>query len=346
MLRNKWSLAALILAPILLSAVVSSAMSGLMSSYEAAKAFSVGYSMESGSFAEDYIEDIVKAGKEADITFIEYPQGESESIITNNNLAGFVEFGTDEYIIHSVDNHEIEELTLEYFLGRVMTNSKNTVLGVQNKEITLPKTELEFLPAINSSDYYGIVYIVYCGTLGLLCATGVLAAEKKHGIVRKYRIAGFSNFQIYLSRIIPIVLVTAIGIGISAVCSAFMFEFHWGRPLLSAFILLAMICGSSALGLMFYGLFDNLAASIIPLWLIMMTSGIIGGTFETYMYSSIAENIKQLSPLYHINRALVELSCMGKSDYAQSAIVYWLSIFAVCSLVAVAAETVKRRVKA
>jgi len=346
MLRNKWCMALMILGPILVTAVLSSAMSGLMSSFEEADTFSAGYRMESGSFADEYIDTIVEAGEEAGITFAEYPQGEIESIIANNELACFVEFTTDEYIVHRVNDCQIEGVTLEYFLGRIMTESKNTVLGIENEEITLPKTELEFMPGINSIDYYGIIYIVYFGCLGLLCATGLLGSEKKNGIGRKYCVAGLSNFRTYLCRFIPIVLATTAGLGISAVCSALMFDVHWGNLLLSAVILLIMICGSSALGLMLYGIFDNLAASIIPLFMIIMIAGEFGGSFETYMYLSLPESLKQMSPIYHVNRALVELSCMGKSDYVVSAIGYWLAIFAVCSLAAVAAENIKRRVKA
>ena len=346
MLRNKWCMALMILGPVLVTAVLASAMSGLMNSFEAADTFSVGYRMESGSFAGEYIDAIIEAGEEAGITFAEYPQGEAEDIIANNELAGFVEFAADEYIIHRVEDHEIEGVTLEYFLGRIMTEGKNAVLGIENEEITLPRTELEFMPEINSTDYYGIVFIVYYGWLGLLCATGVLGSEKKYGIGRKYIVAGLSNFQVYLGRLIPIVLVVSVGLGISAVCSALMYGVHWGNLLLSAVILLVMICAASALGLMFFGIFDNLAASIIPLFMLIWVWGFFGGSNETYMYQSMPESIKHSTPIYHVNRALVELSCMGKSDYVVSAIVYCLAIFAVCSLVAVAAENVKRRVKA
>ncbi len=350
MLRNKWCMILLIVGPFVVTAVLASAMSGLMSSFEAADTFSAGYRMESGSFAEDYIDAIIEAGNEAGITFVEYPQGEPENIIANNELAGFVEFTADEYIVHRVNNRQIEGVTLEYFLGRIMAEGTNTALEtITNEpvqEISLPKTELEFMPEINSTDYYGIVFIVMYGCLSILCATGVLSSEKKYGIGRKYVVTGLSTFEIYIARLIPIVLAASVALGISAVCSALMYGIHWGNLLLSAVILIIMISAASAFGLMLYGIFDNLVATIIPLFSIVWTMCFFGGSYETYMYSSFPESLKNISPIYHVNRALVELSCMGKSDYVFSAIGFCLAIFAVSTLAAVAAENVKRRVKA
>jgi len=59
----------------------------------------------------------------------------------------------------------------------------NTLLQVQEQEaIVLPQEELNFMPAVNARDYYGIIYIVYFSWCGIICATGVLSDEKKYGI--------------------------------------------------------------------------------------------------------------------------------------------------------------------
>ena len=78
---------------------------------------------------------------------------------------------------------------------------------------------------------------------------------------------------------------------------------------------------------------------------LIWTMGFIGGTFESYILSSLPEGLKHLMPIYHSNRALVELSSMGKSDYVVSAIAYHACLAAVCSCIAVGTAGIKRRVR-
>jgi len=56
--------------------------------------------------------------------------------------------------------------------------------------------------------------------------------------------------------------------------------------------------------------------------------------------------LKVLSPIYHINRSLVELSCMGHSDYVPSAIIYCGILTIVCSAAAIFAGAVRKRGRA
>ena len=60
------------------------------------------------------------------------------------------------------------------------------------------------------------------------------------------------------------------------------------------------------------------------------------------MYSSFSESTKILSPIYHVNRSLVELSVDGKSDYILTAVLYLLAI-ALVSIVVGCIITVKKR---
>ena len=103
---------------------------------------------------------------------------------------------------------------------------------------------------------------------------------------------------------------------------------------------------ATAFGLMVYSFFDNVVVTIIIVWIMVWIAGFYGGSFETYMFSSHPVSIKNLSPIYHINRALTELSCMGKSDYVSSALIYIAGITLVCSCMAVIVGMIRRRGKA
>lgn len=355
MFRNTWSIVVMLSGPILVIMVLSSAFSQLMKSYEGVDEFAVGYRIgetdrdnAGGNPSGFEWEEAAKpAGEEAGIHFYEYPEGEIEDIVEKNDLAGFVEFTGDDYVIYKSGDYEVEGITLEYFMDKMMNAGINVSLGMQEREdIVLPAEELEFMPAVNARDYYGIVYIVYFCWCGLICATGVLSNEKKYGIVRRFRVSNISELQNYLGKFIPVILTVSGGMGLATVSTILLYDIHWGNPVLSALIVFMMILAGTALGLMLYNISDSLVITIILQFTIVWFLGFFGGSFETYMFSGMPDTLKVLSPIYHADRALVELSCMGKSDYVAGALWYSLAITVVCSIIAVLAGSIRKRGRA
>lgn len=349
MFRNTWSVVVMLLGPVLVIAVLSNAFSALMKSYEGVDEFAVGYRVQERMEESGLFETVKQAGEKNGILFQEYPKGKVKDIMERNELAGFVEFAEDSYVIYKSADYEVEGITLEYFMNKAMNEGMNASLQIQKQDqdvIVLPTEELEFMPAVNARDYYGIVYIVYFCWCGMICATGVLSNEKKYGIGRRFQVSNLSEIQNYLGKFIPITLTVAVGMAISTGITVLLYDIHWGYPILSASIVFLMIVAGSAMGMMFYNISDNLAITIILLFTIVWFLGFFGGSFETYMFSSIPDLIKQLSPIYHGNRALVELSCMGRSNYVVSAVLYSISITVICSGVAVLAGSIRKRGRA
>lgn len=346
MFRNTWSVVVMLLGPVLVIAVLSSAFSGLMKSYEGVEEFSVGYRMQEAEEG-NVMESVKLAGEDAGILFYEYPEGGIKEVMEKNELAGFVELLEDTYVVYKSADHEVEGITLEYFMHKVTDEGINSFLQIQDSDtIVLPVKKLEFMPAVNSRDYYGMIYIVYFCWLGMICATGVLSNEKKYGIARRFQVSNLSEPQNYLGKFIPITLSVAAGMAAAAGITAFLYDIHWGNPALSVLVVFMMILAGTALGLMLYNISDSLVITIIMQFTIVWFMGFFGGSFETYMFSGISDTLKHLSPIYHGNRALIELSCMGKSDYAASAVWYSLAITAVCSGIAILAGSARKRGRA
>ena len=92
---------------------------------------------------------------------------------------------------------------------------------------------------------------------------------------------------------------------------------------------------------MFLTLTDSMAATIILTFVIVWLWGFFGGSFETYMFSSHSQILKELSPIYYTNRSLVELSCMGHSDYVNISIIVSLGLLVVFSVLAVMISKVR-----
>ena len=155
-----------------------------------------------------------------------------------------------------------------------------------------------------------------------------------------------SNVKMYLGIFIPLVCIVLFGIGISTVISTMLYEISWGNVLIVALLIGINIVGSSAYGMMLYGIFNNIAMTIVVLFSTVWFMGFFGGSFETYMFSSMPEQLKHASPIYHTNRALVEISCIGQSDYIISSIVYMLIITFICSTVAIIVDGIRKRGRA
>lgn len=347
MFRNTWSVVVMLLGPILVIAVLSSAFSELMKSYEGVDDFTVGYRMEAGVKDNVDFTSFKLAGEKNGILFYEYPQGEIKDVMEKNELAGFVEFSKDTYIVYKSADYEVEGITLEYFMNKVINESVNASLQIQAKDdIALPVEELKFMPAVNSRDYYGIIYIVYFCWCGMICATGVLSNEKKYGIVRRFQVSNLSETQNYLGKLIPITLTVTAGMAVATGITILIYDIHWGNPILSGLIVFMMIIAGSAFGMMLYNISDNLAITIIMLFTVVWFMGFFGGSFETYMFSNMPDMVKHLSPIYHGNRALVELSCMGESNYVVSAVLISIVITVICSAIAIFAGSIRKRGRA
>ncbi len=346
MFRNTWSVAVMLLGPILVIAVLSSAFSELMKSYEGVEEFAAGYRMQD-TVDSRMIETAKAAGEDAGILFYEYPEGEIKDVMEKNGLAGFVELSKDTYTVYKSADYEVEGITLEYFMNKVMNAGVDMSLQLQKgADIILPVEELKFMPAIDSRDYYGIIYIAYFCWCGMICATGVLSNEKKYGIVRRFQVSNLTETQNYLGKFIPVTLTVTVGMAAATAITVLLYDIHWGSPLLSMLIVFMMIIAGNALGMMLYNISDSLVITIIVQFTIVWFMGFFGGSFETYMFSSMPDTLKHLSPIYHGNRALVELSCMGESDYVVSAVLYAMAITVVCSIVAIFAGYIRKRGKA
>lgn len=343
MFRNRWSIAVMILGPILIIAVLSSAFSELMKSYEGVDEFSVGYRVIGGN--TEIIEAAKTAGKGNGITFNEYSEGDIRDVMVKNELAGFIEFSDNSYILYKTDDYKVEGVNLEYFINKVMNEGINASLPLEEEKEELKVEKIDYMPAIDSVDYYGIIYIVYFCWCGMICATGVLSNEKKYGIARRFQISNISEIQNYLGKFIPIILTVSGGMGIATGITVLLYDIHWGNPLMSMIIVLFMIMSGTAMGMMFYYISNNLVITIISLFTIVWFMGFFGGSFETYMFSGVSDRLKHMSPIYHGNRALVELSCMGESSYITSTIIYSVSIIVVCSAVAILAGNIRKRGK-
>ncbi|MBP5249045.1 MAG: ABC transporter permease [Lachnospiraceae bacterium] len=324
MLRSPLTILIYVLGPTLVASILISAFNSFMKSYEGVDKFKAAYRLEEGSAFEKGIDLIKENFEENGITLVEYKEGDPEELIRKNDLAGFVDFSKDGYTVYEIKDSKLQGYILEYLITQVSEEATDAAymnaLGMPSVRTGGEKAALntehpEFVPAIDSADYYGIIEIVYFASFSIVCGAAFLSQEKKNRIGRRFMVSNISNTKIYLAKLLSVTGAVSVGLILSVIILVAFSGVKWGDPVLSAVIILMLILGTLAMELMVFSLTDNVAATVIITFTIIWLMGFFGGSFETYMFSSHSRLLKNLSPIYYANRSLVELSCMGHSDY-------------------------------
>lgn len=328
MFRSKWIMALMILGPIISVACLSSAFDNMMKEYECAEEFSVGYYIEEDSMFDGFMDVIKENSQEAGITFNEYADSDAEDIMRKNDCMSFVIFGKEDYTLYTLEKHEIEGMTTEYFLNSVM--SAIASMGAEQEEFVIEAEQLDFIPQADAKTYYGFIYTIYFSWCVVVSLAAVITEEKKNRLERKFEMSSVSGFGFYMAKVIPAVLVSLFEIAVAMGVITYMNDLEWKNIPAGILIIFLNVLAGTSLGIFLIYLFDNLAIVIVSAFSIVWIIGFFGGSFETYMYSAWSESVKRLSPIYHSNRAIIECALTGHSDYLGSMTVYMIIISLVC----------------
>jgi len=334
-----------IVMPLILIAVLSSSFDDLMKKYEENETLKAGYRIEDSGTSKELIDALKDIAKDNDIELTEYETGEIGDIVKNEELSGFVVFDGDSYTVYETEEEKEAGKAIEFMIGTFYESATSAAMGADTEAVAVSAEEAFYIEPVDSTDYYGIVEVVYFGWCAIVCGASLFMNEKKYKIKNKYIVADISEPKLYLANFIPMVAVVIAGAVIAAVLSVVLFKVNWGNIWLSLLIVALSAAAATAFGLMLHSFSDNMVVTIIATFTIVWFMGFFGGSFETYMFSAQPMSLKLLSPIYHTNRALVELSSMGESRFVSSSLLFSLAIMAVCSVLAILAGTARRKVR-
>lgn len=337
MLRSKWILFMMIIMPVFTIALLSNAFKGMMSTSVSIDPFNAGYRISKESPYEKMLPGLKAVCKDQKITLSQYPEGNIKNLLQDGTVDVFVDIKNDNtYTIYRSDDKDIQATFVESILSsffyqageaailsqasKTKANTPSLINGTVIKEI-LPAD-----PVPSSIDYYGIIYIVYFAWCGMISLVAVISSERKSAIPRRMQATPMAKINHYLGKFIPCALAIFIEVCCAGVLSVILLDIHWGRLELSILILLMISLAASALGLLLFQLFNNVAVSIIIGFIYSWVMGYFGGTFEAYRYLSLPKYLINSSPLYYINRTLTEYSTMGHSAYTGRCLLY-LAVF-------------------
>lgn len=349
MLRSKWILFMMIILPVVTIALLSNAFKEMMNTNFTIDNLIAGYRISDSNDYKNILPELTKLCEKQGITLQEYPQGNITKLLQGGSVDVFVDI-TDQksYTVYKSNDKELEAGIVEsifsgffYQVNEVATvmaygqqNGTTTAL-TENKAGTVKTETLDADPLPSSTDYYGIIYIVYFSWCGMVSLVAVISSERKSAIPRRMLVAHMNKLSYYLGKFIPCALAIFIELCGAWILSAILFHIHWGNLLLSTIILILISLASSAFGMVLFQLFNNVAISIVIGFIFTWVAGFFGGSFEAYRYLSLPTYLIKASPLYYINRTLVEYSTMGSSSYEGKCFLYLTVMTVVCGVIGI-----------
>ena len=330
MLRNKIMIFVVIVGTVLVVAALSNAFHNLLDQAENEDEFEVGYQMTENSLFAEYEERLYSQLEENGVSFIRYNGVMPSKIVEEGQVQVFIDFDDEDYHIYGGSKNELQVRTIQYIMFLITERAKayrNGAVSVEDLEVK----ELAATRTAGAQDYYSIIEIVYFLSLCVVFLSVIIQSEKGNHIPARFRVGNAGDGVLYLGKMIPCVLM-AVGtqILITGGLVTVLYDVDWGKPLTSFLILCLEAVAFTAFGMVFMLLFDNMAVAIGSMFMILWFMGFVGGSFETYMYSSVPDTIKELSPLYYLNRTLVELSTIGESNYLKPCVIYMLAMVIIC----------------
>jgi ABC-2 type transport system permease protein len=339
-LRRKWILLLVIVTPVLLIAMLAGAFKDMMASYESVKSITVGYQMADQSDWQSVIAQI-NENEGVSIHFQKSETDDMRALLDSGSYDVMVDFDKKDYTVYETKDKEAAGLAVEYCLNEAGEQMMNAKVTQQNGMAESTKSTVVHLEPINldgafqvsSKDYYGIIYIVFFSALGIITISSVFSSEQKNKIGARYGIAPVPTGSLYLGKLVPRITIGIVTTLVSAVLSTALYGINWGNPVIAFGIVMLFIIATSCVDVLICYLCKNMALATGIVFAMMWAEGFAGGSFETYLYSSTPQWIKDLDPIYYVNRTLVEYSVMGHSSYTMRCVVY-LAAIAVLFLIA------------
>ncbi len=348
MLRSKWILFLMVILPVITIALLSNAFKEMMDTSDKMISFRVGYRISDDSLYKDMLPELIKECEKNDITLQEYPEGEIDTLLKEEVVAVFVEITNDNsYTVYKSTNKDVEAGIMEsifsdffyqineYLTTQAYLSENNITVTASSVEHQMIKEVLSNDPVPNSTDYYGIIYIVYFAWCGMISLVAVISSERKSAIPIRMRVTHLPKLSYYLGKFIPCSLAVFIEICSAWILSCLLLDIHWGRLELSIIIVFLLSMAVSAFGMVLFQLFRNVAISIVAGFVITWIAGFFGGSFEPYMYLPLPKVLIHSSPIYYTNRTLVEFSTKGSSDYLGICVLFLLGILVVFGVIGI-----------
>lgn len=338
-LRNKVLIISMMLAPVGVMWVLSGVFEDMLHIYSETDTMQIAYSVDDDSPYKGFLDQMKNENSMEGIEINRYQVDETqiESVIKNNDIAAFLLIGSDSYTIYEYNKYKNQLGIIENVITTMFEEIQNiSKMDIEKKKVSYSEiVTIDVIPMPSSFDYYGIIELTYFAMCGVVTISMVVGSERKNRIIRRMQVARVSNFKVYLAKLIPCTLGISIELIGAMVLSHIIVGNRFGNYPETIGILFLLAVASSAYGILALHIVKNLAVSVIIVFSSVWFMGFYGGSFQNYMMNTAPDIFVKLSPMYYVNRTLVEFRTMGHSSYALPAVCILIGMIVICSLASV-----------
>ncbi|HHX62219.1 MAG TPA: ABC transporter permease [Epulopiscium sp.] len=349
-LRSKISFMFMCVLPIILILILSNAFSSSLGRMVELEEFMVGYSIEAESSIANYFPTFKEQFEENGIILKPMSQKEGLKAVADEEIVSYLTLDDTQYTLYNKEGVDINGMVFEssfksgmylydglkmiipYMMENQIIPTKEIIsemesLGSREPISYVKKHRIEVEPVARAQDYYGITEIVFIIWFGVSSVVGLTNDERKYKISERIRLTNVKPIVLFMGKFIPNVLGTCVQVGIAIGVSTLLLKVNWGEHLfLSGGILLLEVIAVSALGTMLTIIIKSSLFINMIMYISAFVFGFMGGSFQDYMHNFLSEDMVRWSPLYYLNRTLVELSTKGSSDYLGATFMMLLAI--------------------
>ncbi len=339
--RTGWVMS--VIFPLLLIFILSNAFGTLMNKTFELSPFSIGYSVTQKSPLSHSLSGLKKELTSYKITLVETTKADALKHISDNNLAGYIDFTDTGFQYYSNDNMNIDSSIFEsvlqsisYSTGTYAESAKvladygakpanSHASGQLGSLLTVNKLAAEPFPS--ALTYYGLVMLINILCYSAVGTVNMIHEDRQLGINRRIGLTRIGPLAVFWGRIISSTLMNLMQIGATMLMSTLLLGVNYGSqyPFVIALVLLFAVTANSVSIMLGY-LVRNAAISRTLIYAISFFLNFFGGSYTQYLYASgRLLRMMQDTPLYYINRCLVEIATRGSSSMLPDALTIMLS---------------------
>ena len=329
---------------IVTTAAVANAFHTLLDKAEDAQGFRLGYTVSEGSKYEMVIDTLMDELEKEDIVTQKYSSADVEELIDSGEQDVFVTFDKDSYSIIGSEKKSVETRIVQYALFNVDRNM-NAFMSGGLKTITLNESELPTTKTPDAENYYCHAFLCCFLSISPIFLSVIYYEDRKNRIWQRYKTGKAGSISLYLGKYLASSITSMIMfplLGTLAFC--LLMDMKPCNILVYGGLFFLASLGFTSFGMLFFILFKQPAVSIGSMFMVLWVASYLGGVYETYIYSSVPETIKMMSPIYYLNRSLIEMSVNGKSDYVLPCVVIMIAMTVVFSTIGIIVTKLKKEV--
>lgn len=321
LLRDRVSLGILCIIPFLMLGILGGAFPYVTGKTLVMGGFEIGYSP---SKEPEWFKNFKEKARALRIQCVPLAKEEGIERVNEGESVGYIGFQGEDYTLYRSRQIVFNSLLVEELLEQYKRPGIEAI--DYDKKVVTVKLERPLI--LSAKDYYGIVEVVFAIWLSMYLPISLESKERKNAIYKRMSPQNLGVIKLLMARWLSTFLCALLQVAVILLAECCFFQTKWGPKWpLSMLLLILGILAANSLGTLLSVFIRPSLISYLIVYISTWFYGFLGGNFQGYMVKLFPEEVMRYSPLYFMNRTLVELSYKGSSYYLGETLLIFTSLF-------------------